>query len=101
MQSVEWPVENGLKYGEIVKSLIVPAHPHPVLCPEKNEGWQKVRDAYDETENRVEESIRPHNNLFNIMAALLATRFRRSKSRMGFGGCNFHDLGSTLFFENR
>ena len=42
--------------GEIVKSLIVPAHPHPVLCPEKNEGWQRVRDAYDEARKQIEES---------------------------------------------
>ena len=34
--------------GEVVKSLIIPAHPHPVLCPEKNEGWQRVRDAFDD-----------------------------------------------------
>ena len=42
--------------GEIIKSLIVPAHPHPVLCPEKNEGWQRIRDAYDEARKQIEES---------------------------------------------
>ena len=42
--------------GEIIKSLIVPAHPHPVLCPEKNEGWQRIRDAYDEARRQIEES---------------------------------------------
>ncbi len=42
--------------GELVKSLIVPAHPHPVLCPEKNAGWQKIRDAYDEARKQIEES---------------------------------------------
>lgn len=42
--------------GEIVKSLVVPAHPHPVLCPEKNEGWQRIRDAYDEARRRIEET---------------------------------------------
>jgi len=42
--------------GEIIKSLIVPAHPHPVLCPEKNEGWQRVRDAFDEARKQIEET---------------------------------------------
>ena len=42
--------------GEIIKSLIVPPHPHPVLCPEKNEGWQRIRDAYDEARRQIEES---------------------------------------------
>lgn len=42
--------------GEIIKSLIVPPHPHPVLCPDKNEGWQRIRDAYDEARRQIEES---------------------------------------------
>ena len=46
--------------GEIIKSLIVPAHPHPVLCPEKNEGWQRVRDAFDEfIESQKKENKKP------------------------------------------
>ena len=40
--------------GEIVKSLIVPAHPHPVLCPEKNSGWQRIRDAFDAARVEIE-----------------------------------------------
>ena len=42
--------------GEIIKSLVVPAHPHPVLCPEKNEGWQRIRDGFDEARKSIEES---------------------------------------------
>ena len=40
----------------IVKSLVVPAHPHPLLIPEQNEGWQRIRDAYDAARKVVEES---------------------------------------------
>ena len=76
--------------GEIVKSLIVPAHPHPVLCPEKNEGWQKVRDAYDEARRQIEES---DADLIIIYSTLWQHYWPpdsgRSKSRMGFGGCRF------------
>ena len=42
--------------GELVDSFVVPVHPHTVLAPEKNEGWGKLRDAYDEAAKRIEES---------------------------------------------
>ena len=34
--------------GEIVESFVVPVHPHTVLAPEQNEGWNRLRQAYDE-----------------------------------------------------
>ena len=33
--------------GEIVESFVVPVHPHTVLAPQQNEGWSKLRAAYD------------------------------------------------------
>ncbi len=27
-------------------ALIVPGLPHPLLCPERNEGWQRIRDGF-------------------------------------------------------
>ena len=58
MQSWNGRVETGVfdLAGEVIKSLIVPAHPHPVLCPEKNEGWQRIRDAYDDARKQIEDS---------------------------------------------
>ena len=34
--------------GEIVESFVVPVHPHTVLAPEQNEGWGRLRKAYDD-----------------------------------------------------
>ncbi len=31
----------------VPKGILVPGMPQTLLCPEKNEGWQRVRDAYD------------------------------------------------------
>ncbi|MBR56753.1 MAG: hypothetical protein CMH54_01710 [Myxococcales bacterium] len=31
----------------IVKGLLVPGIPHPLLAPEQNEGWQKLRDGFE------------------------------------------------------
>ena len=36
-----------MRDDNVCKGILVPGLPHPLLCPEKNEGWQKVRDAYD------------------------------------------------------
>ncbi|MHC4473696.1 MAG: Rid family hydrolase [Planctomycetota bacterium] len=32
--------------GGAVKGLVVPGLPHPLLCPERNEGWMRIRDAF-------------------------------------------------------
>ncbi|MBL6891449.1 MAG: hypothetical protein ISR22_05310 [Candidatus Poseidoniaceae archaeon] len=42
--------------GELIDSFVVPVHPHTVLAPEKNEGWGKLRNAYDLAAKRIEES---------------------------------------------
>ena len=46
----------GLSNGEIVESFVVPVHPHTVLAPEQNAGWQKLRDAYDDAAKIIAES---------------------------------------------
>ena len=40
----------------IVMGIWGPPHPHPLLAPEKNEGWGKLRAAYDRLRERIEES---------------------------------------------
>ena len=42
--------------GEIVLGLLVPAHPHPLLCPEKNPGWARLRESYEQARLMIEES---------------------------------------------
>jgi 2-aminomuconate deaminase len=42
--------------GELVDSFVVPVHPHTVLAPEQNEGWGRLRQAYDDAAKRIEES---------------------------------------------
>ncbi len=40
----------------ILKAYIVPGQPHPLLAPEKNEGWQKLRAAYEAAGREIERS---------------------------------------------
>jgi reactive intermediate/imine deaminase len=40
----------------IVKGLIVPGIPHPLLCPEANEGWGQLRQGFEQARQQIEES---------------------------------------------
>ena len=42
--------------GEIVESFVVPVHPHTVLAPEQNDGWGKLRQAYDDAAQIIKDS---------------------------------------------
>jgi len=42
--------------GSLVGSYVVPVHPHPLLVPEKNEGWGRIRAAFDEARDAIKES---------------------------------------------
>ena len=42
--------------GEIVESFVVPVHPHTVLAPEQNEGWKRLRQAYDDAAKIITDS---------------------------------------------
>ncbi|RJU96983.1 MAG: hypothetical protein DWC04_06435, partial [Candidatus Poseidoniales archaeon] len=40
----------------MVGSYIVPVHPHTVLVPEQNDGWQRLRDAFDDAAQRIKDA---------------------------------------------
>ena len=37
-------------------TFVVPVHPHPLLAPEANEGYGRLRAAFDEAAKRIEAS---------------------------------------------
>lgn len=41
--------------GSVVGSFVVPVHPHTVLAPNQNEGWQRLRDAFDEAAQSIKD----------------------------------------------
>ena len=41
--------------GEVVASFVVPVHPHTVLAPDQNPGWQRLRNAYDEAAKTIQD----------------------------------------------
>ena len=40
----------------IVKGLIVPGIPHPLLCPEANEGWGRLREGFAQARQQIIDS---------------------------------------------
>lgn len=38
----------------VVRGYIVPGRPHPLLCPDQAEPWQKLRDAFDHARAEIE-----------------------------------------------
>ena len=42
--------------GSLVGSYVVPVHPHPLLVPEQNEGWSRLRAAFDEARDAIKDS---------------------------------------------
>ena len=40
----------------VVASFVVPVHPHPMLAPESNEGYGRLRAAFEEAAARIEAS---------------------------------------------
>tara|TARA_B100001093_G_scaffold86870_4_gene78749 strand:- start:104 stop:1525 length:1422 start_codon:yes stop_codon:yes gene_type:complete len=45
-----------MSQGELVGSFIVPVHPHPLLVPEGNEGWGRLRASFDDAAQRIKDS---------------------------------------------
>ena len=37
----------------ILKGFVLPGLPHPLLCPEKNPGWQKLRQAFEKVRDEI------------------------------------------------
>ena len=56
MASIQTQGGMNLSNGEIVESFVVPVHPHTVLAPEQNEGWNRLRQAYDEAAKIITDS---------------------------------------------
>ncbi len=41
---------------EVIKACVVPGQPQPLMVPEQNEGWMKLRRAYEEMAKEIKEA---------------------------------------------
>ena len=42
--------------GGFIKGIIVPGLPQPLLAPEQNEGWGRIKDAFEKARQEIEEA---------------------------------------------
>ena len=42
--------------GEILQGLIVPGYPHPLLAPEANDGYAKLRAGFERARDDIQKS---------------------------------------------
>ncbi len=88
-----------MKNSIITKALIVPGLPHPLLAPEKNPGWQKLRHAFEEARKEIENSDADLILYFSTQwLSVLGYSFQADpKPSFTHVDHNFHALGSMKY----
>jgi reactive intermediate/imine deaminase len=82
--------------GNVVKAFIVPGIPHPLLCPEKNAGWQQLRDGFEALGQEIIDSGAELIVLYSTMwPSILGHQIQaRPEPEWVHVDELFHDLGS-------
>lgn len=80
----------------IIKSYVLPGLPHPLLCPEKNPGWQKLRQAFEQVKSEIEELDVDLILIYSTMwPSILGHQIQANPSpEWTHVDEQFHDLGS-------
>lgn len=80
----------------VVKAFIVPGIPHPLLCPEKNAGWQQLRDGFEALSQEIIDSGAELILLYSTMwPSILGHQIQaRPEPEWVHVDELFHDLGS-------
>ena len=85
-----------MRDDNVRKGILVPGLPHPLLCPEKNEGSQKVREAYDKARIEIEETDAEILVIYSTFwPSILGHQVQAyPEPEWTFVDEEFHDLGS-------
>ena len=80
----------------VVKAFIVPGIPHPLLCPEKNAGWQQLRDGFEALGQELVESGAELIVLYSTMWPSVIGHQIQARPEPEWVHVDelFHDLGS-------
>ena len=80
----------------VIKSLVVPAHPHPYLVPEQNEGWGRLRQAFDSAREEIENSDADLLIIYSTLwPSIIGHQIQADPNpEWVFVDHDFHDLGS-------
>ena len=80
----------------IVKAIIAPGIPHPLLCPEKNEGWATLRAGFETARAEIEASGAERLLIYSTMWPSVIGHQIRADPEPTWVHVDelFHDLGS-------
>ena len=82
--------------GSIVKGLLVPGIPHPLLAPEQNEGWARLRQGFEEARREIEATDADLILVYSTMWPSIIGHqvISRAEPEWTLVDEIFHDLGS-------
>ena len=80
----------------VVKAFLVPGIPHPLLCPDKNEGWQRLRDGFEQLGQDLQDSGAELILLYSTMWPSVIGHQIQAREEPEWVHVDelFHDLGS-------
>ncbi len=82
--------------GATLKGLLVPGLPHPLLCPEQNPEWQKIRDGFDAAREEVQSCGADLLFIYSVMWPSVIGHQIQARPEPEWVHVDelFHDLGS-------
>jgi len=80
----------------VVKGIIVPGIPHPLLCPEANEGWGRLRAGFEAAAQQIKESGAERLLIYSTMWPSVIGHQIQADPEPSWVHVDelFHDLGS-------
>ena len=80
----------------VVKGIIVPGIPHPLLCPEANEGWGRLREGFEAAAQQIKESGAERLLIYSTMWPSVIGHQIQADPEPSWVHVDelFHDLGS-------
>lgn len=84
------------KLHPIRRGFVLPGLPHPLLCPEKNPGWQRLRDGFDQVREAILATEADLLLIYSTMwPSIIGHQIQaRLESKWVHVDEQFHDLGS-------
>jgi len=82
--------------GQIVHGFICPGIPHPLLCPEANEGWQRLNEGFEALGRQIRESGATRLLIYSTMWPSVIGHQIQARPEPEWVHVDelFHDLGS-------
>ena len=85
--------------SQILKGFILPGLPHPLMCPEKNEGYSRLRQGFQRVKDEIESSEADLIIIYSTMWPSVIGHQIQARPEPEWTHVDemFHDLGSISY----